>query len=81
MLLKKVDLLESQTQQYKLMMNNYEKSDSVNKKLLGVQENYYIGKLSSLEESLRKETRKKALYKYGLFGTIGAALLAFIFIK
>ena len=81
MLLKKVDLLESQTQQYKLLVSNYEENDSVNKKLLEVQKDYYIGRLSSLKENLYNETKKKSLYKYGMFGTIGAALLAFIFVK
>ena len=81
MLLKKVDLLESQTQQYKLLVSNYEESDSVNKKLLEDQKSYYIGRLSSLKENLYKETKKKSLYKYGMFGTIGAAILAIIFVK
>ena len=81
MLLKKVDLLESQTQQYKLLVSNYEENDSVNKKLLEVQKDYYIGRLSSLKENLYKETKKKSLYKYGMLGTIGAAILALIVIK
>lgn len=81
MLLKKVDLLESQTQQYKLLVSNYEENDSVNKKLLEVQKDYYIGRLSSLKENLYNETKKKSLYKYGMFGTIGAAILAIIFVK
>jgi hypothetical protein len=81
MLLKKVDLLESQTQQYKLLVSNYEENDSVNKRLLEVQKEYYIGRLSSLKENLYNETKKKSLYKYGMFGTIGAAILAIIFVK
>jgi hypothetical protein len=81
MLLKRVDLLESQTQQYKLLVSNYEENDSVNKRLLEVQKDYYIGRLSSLKENLYNETKKKSLYKYGMFGTIGAALLAIIFVK
>ena len=81
MLLKKVDLLESQTQQYKLLVSNYEENDSVNKRLLEVQKEYYIGRLSSLKENLYNESKKKSLYKYGLFGTIGAAILAIIFVK
>ena len=81
MLLKRVDLLESQTQQYKLLVSNYEENDSVNKRLLEVQKAYYIGRLSSLKENLYNETKKKSLYKYGMFGTIGAALLAIIFVK
>ena len=81
MLLKKVDLLESQTQQYKLLVSNYEENDSVNKRLLEVQKDYYIGRLSSLKENLYNETKKKSLYKYGMFGTIGAAILAIIFVK
>jgi hypothetical protein len=81
MLLKKVDLLESQTQQYKLLVSNYEENDSLNQKLLEDQKSYYIGRLSSLKENLYKETKKKSLYKYGMFGTIGAAILAIIFVK
>jgi len=81
MLLKKVDLLESQTQQYKLLVSNYEENDSVNKRLLEVQKEYYIGRLSSLKENLYNEVKKKSLYKYGMFGTIGAAILAIIFVK
>ena len=81
MLLKKVDLLESQTQQYKLLVSNYEENDSLNQKLLEDQKSYYIGKLSSLKENLYKETKKKSFYKYGMFGTIGAAILAIIFVK
>ena len=81
MLLKKVDLLESQTQQYKLLVSNYEENDSVNKRLLEVQKEYYIGRLSSLKENLYNESKKKSLYKYGMFGTIGAAILAIIFVK
>lgn len=81
MLLKKVDLLESQTQQYKLLVSNYEENDSVNKRLLEVQKEYYIGRLSSLKENLYNESKKKSLYKYGMLGTIGAAILAIIFVK
>lgn len=81
MLLKKVDLLESQTQQYRLLVNNYEERDSLNQKLLEDQKSYYIGRLSSLKENLYKEVKKKSLYKTGMFGTLGAAILALIFIK
>lgn len=81
MLLKKVDLLESQTQQYKLLVSNYEVNDSLNQKLLEDQKSYYIGRLSSLKKDLSKETKKKYLYKYGMFGTIGAAILAIILVK
>ena len=81
MLLKKVDLLESQTQQYKLLVNNYEENDSLNQKLLEVQKTYYIDRLSSLNKDLSKERKKKFLYKTGLFGALGAALLALILIK
>lgn len=81
MLLKKVDLLESQTQQYKLLVDNCEKKDSLNKSLLENQKSYYIGRLSSLKETLFNESRKKSLYKYGMFGTICVALLAIIIVK
>ena len=81
MLLKKVDLLESQTQQYKLLVNNFEVKDSLSQKLLEDQKSYYIGRLSSLKENLYNETKKKSLYKAGMFGTLGAAILALIFIK
>lgn len=81
MLLKKVDLLESQTQQYRLLVSNYEENDSLNKKLLEDQKTYYIGRLSTLKENLYKESKKKTLYKFGMFGTLGAAILALIFIK
>lgn len=81
MLLKKVDLLESQAQQYKLLVHNYEENDSLNQEFVKAQKDYYNGRLSSLKENLYKETKKKSLYKYGMFGTIGAAILAIIFVK
>ena len=81
MLLKKVDLLESQTQHYKLLVSNYEENDSLNQRLLEVQKTYYIDRLSSLNKELSKERKKKRLYKFGMFGTLGAAVLALIFIK
>lgn len=81
MLLKKVDLLESQTQQYKLLVRNYEENDSLNQEFVKAQKDYYNGRLSSLKENLYKEAKKKSLYKYGMFGTIGAAILAIILVK
>lgn len=63
------------------MIHNYEETDSLNQKFVEAQESYYISRLSSLNESLNKEKKKKTLYKAGLFGTIGAAILALIVIK
>lgn len=81
MLLKKVDLLESQTRQYRLLVKNCEESDSLNLKLLEDQDSYYISKLASLNKDIRKEHKRKNLYKAGMLGTLGAAILALIFIK
>lgn len=68
MLLKKVDLLESQARQYKLMIHNYEETDSLNQKFVEAQESYYISRLSSLNESLNKEKKKKLFIKLVYLG-------------
>jgi len=81
MLLKKVDLLESQTRQYKKLIRNYEQNDSVQSKLLESNKIYYLGKLESLNKDLKKETKKRKIYQFGMFGSIGAAILALILIK
>ena len=81
MLLKKVDLLESQTRQYKELMRNYEHSDSVQSELLEANKIYYLGRIESLKENIVKETKKRKIYQFGMFGSIGAAILALILIK
>lgn len=81
MLLKKVDLLESQTQQYKALIRNYEQNDSLNLELLESNKIYYLGQISSLNESLKKEIKKRKLNQFGMFGIGGLAILALLFIK
>jgi hypothetical protein len=81
MLLKKVDLLESQTQRYKELIRNYEQSDSVQSKLLETSKIYYLGKIDALKKDISKETKKRKIYQFGMFGSIGAAILALILIK
>lgn len=81
MLLKKVDLLESQTQQYKMLIRNYEQNDSTQSELLEMNKIYYLGKIESLKENVKKETKKRKIYQLGMFGSIGAAILALILIK
>jgi hypothetical protein len=81
MLLEKVDLLESQTQHYKKLIRNYEQNDSLNLEVVETQKVYYLEKLASFNEELKKETKKRKVYQAGLIGTVGAAILALIFIK
>ena len=81
MLLEKTDLLESQTQQYKKLIANYEYNDSVNSELLEVNKKLYIKRIDSLNDSLKKETKKRKLSQLGMFGAIGIALIAILFIK
>lgn len=81
MLLEKVDLLESQTQQYKKLIKNYEYNDSVHSELLDTNKKLYLRKIDSLNASLRKETKKRKLSQLGMFGTIGIAVVSVIFIK
>lgn len=81
MLLKKVDLLESQTQQYKLLVRNYEQSDSLNSELLESNKTYYLSKISALNDSLKKETKKRKLSQLGIGGIGILAILAIILIK
>lgn len=81
MLLKKVDLLESQTQQYKLLVRNYEQSDSLNSELLESNKTYYLSKISALNDSLKKETKKRKLSQLGMGGIGILAILAIFLIK
>jgi hypothetical protein len=81
MLLEKTDLLESQTQQYKKLIANYEYNDSVNSELLEVNKKLYIKRIDALNDSLKKETKKRKLSQLGMFGAIGIALIAILFIK
>ena len=81
MLLEKTDLLESQTQQYKKLIKNYEYNDSVHSELLETNKKLYLRKIDSLNASLRKETKKRKLSQLGMFGTIGIAIVAVLFIK
>ena len=81
MLLKKVDLLESQTQQYRKLIRNYEYNDSLHLELLESNKIYYLGKLDSLNKELKKESKKRKMYKLGMLGSITAAMLAIIFLK
>lgn len=81
MLLKKVDLLESQTQQYKELIKNYEQNEYLNSEIVEVQKSYYIERLDVLNKEVKKETKKRKIYQAGLYGTLGAAILALLLIK
>lgn len=81
MLLKKTDLLESQTQQYKELIRNYEYNDSLHLELLESNKTYYLSRISVLNDSLKKETKKRKLSQFGMFGIGGLAILALLFIK
>ena len=81
MLLKKVDLLESQTRQYKKLIRNYEQNDSLHSELLESNKIYYLNKLDALDKELKRETRKKKAYKIGMVGSIVAAVFAIIYLK
>lgn len=81
MLLKKVDLLESQTQQFKKLITNYEQSDSLHQEVVSTQKSYYIKKLASVNKDLKKETKKRKSYQAGFYGTLVAAILALILVK
>lgn len=81
MLLKKVDLLESQTRQYKKLIRNYEQNDSLHSELLESNKIYYLNKLNALDKELKRETRKKKAYKIGMVGSIVAAVFAIIYLK
>lgn len=81
MLLKKTDLLESQTQQYKELIRNYEYNDSLHLELLESNKTYYLSRISALNDSLKKETKKRKLSQFGMFGIGGLAILALLFIK
>lgn len=81
MLLKKVDLLESQTRQYEELVRNYEQSDSVHSELLESNKIYYLNKVDALKKDIAEEAKKRKIYQFGMFGSIGAAILAIILIK
>jgi len=81
MLLKKVDLLESQTHQYKELIRNCEQNDSLNLKLLETNKTYYLSKISALNDSLKKETKKRKLCQLGMLGIGGLGILALFLIK
>jgi hypothetical protein len=81
MLLKKVDLLESQTQQYKELVRNYEQNDSLNLKLLETNKTYYLSKISALNDSLKKETKKRKFCQLGMLGISGLGILALFLTK
>lgn len=77
MLLKKVDLLESQTRQYKELVKNYERNDSLHESIIVTNKEYYCGLIDNLNVQLKKEKKKTLLT--GLLG--GVAILTVILIK
>ena len=81
MLLKKVDLLESQTQHYKELIKNYDYNDSLSSELLEANKIYYLGKIATINETIKKEKKKRKIYQLGTFGSISIAILALIFLK
>ncbi len=81
MLLDKVDLLESQTRQYKVLISNYEKSDTLKEGIIAANKEYYNSVINSLNDKLKTETKKRRIYQLGTFGTIGVAILSIILIK
>lgn len=77
MLLKKVDLLESQTRQYKELVKNYERNDSLHEGIIVANKEYYCGLIDNLNVQLKKEKKKTLLT--GLLG--GISILTVILIK
>lgn len=77
MLLKKVDLLESQTRQYRELVKNYERNDSLHESIIVANKEYYCGLIDNLNVQLKKEKKKTLLT--GLLG--GVAILTVILIK
>lgn len=77
MLLKKVDLLESQTQQYKELVTNLEKADSINKEVLSLNTEYWETNTKKLNSQLKKTTRQRNLS----IAALCAALFSLILIK
>jgi hypothetical protein len=53
----------------------------VNSELLEVNKKLYIKRIDALNDSLKKETKKRKLSQLGMFGAIGIALIAILFIK
>jgi len=53
----------------------------VQSKLLETSKIYYLGKIDALKKDISKETKKRKIYQFGMFGSIGAAILALILIK
>jgi formyltetrahydrofolate synthetase len=81
MLLKKVDLLESQNRQFRVLMLNYEQQDSLKNNLIEVNKELYESAIYKLNANLKKETRKRKLNQLGLYGTIVVALAALLIVK
>lgn len=81
MLLKRVDLLESQNRQFRVLMSNYEKQDSLKNNLIEVNKEFYESTIYKLNENLKKETRKRKFNQLGFYGTIVVALAALLIVK
>lgn len=78
MLLKKTDLLESQIQHYKEVVDNCEETDSINQNLLSLNKEYYETHIQNLNSQLKKTTKKKNLYKVGAIGSLALFIFALI---
>lgn len=81
MLLEKVDLLESQTRQYKELIKNYERNDTLQESIIVANKEYYTGVIDNLNIQLKKQKRKNFLTNAGWIGGVGAAVLTLILVK
>ena len=79
MLLKKVDLLESQTRHYRELVRNYERNDTLQEGVIAANKEYYSQVVDQLNNKLKKQKRKTLLTNLGSAGI--ATLLSIILIK
>jgi hypothetical protein len=81
MLLKHVDLLESQNRQYRIIVSNYEKQDSLQEGIIEANKEFYTSAINRLNNDLKEETRKRKLTQIGWGGTVVAGIVALLLIK
>ena len=79
MLLKKVDLLESQTRHYRELVRNYERNDTLQEGVIAANKEYYSQVINQLNNKLKKQKRKTLLTSLGSAGF--ATLLSIILLK
>ena len=81
MLLKQVDLLESQNRQYRMLVSNYEKQDSLQAGIIEANKELYTSTINRLNNDLKEETRKRKLTQIGWGGTVIAGIAALLLLK